>query len=94
MFGLFDGLKASAALAVLGAGSLVGFLAGAGLFYQIGHWQGEDAGREAERGAARERALELIKQRSEDNAAISRLDMAGLCVELGGVWVPETAECR
>lgn len=87
MLSLLDTIK-------LGGAAFGGFAFGSLLFYQIGHWNSEDFGREAERSAARERAMDLIKQRSEDNEAISRLDMAGLCVELGGVWVPERSECR
>lgn len=43
--------------------------------------------------AARARALALIEKRSEDNAEISDLDMAGLCAELGGRWVPNESRC-
>lgn len=87
MFGIFDFIK-------IGGAALGSFLIGSAIFYQVGHWKGEDFGREAERSAARDRAMELIEQRSKDNDAISRLDVAGLCVELGGVWVPEQNECR
>lgn len=87
MFGVLDTIK-------LGAAALVAFLAGAGIFYQIGHWNGEDFGREAERDAARKRAMELIQERSKTNEEVSKLDVIGLCIELEGVWIPESSECR
>ena len=78
MFGIFDYFK-------FGAGALVGAL----LAYQVGHWRG----RSAEQAAARTRAMELIQQRSKDNAEISSLDAARLCGELGGRWVPDQDRC-
>lgn len=42
---------------------------------------------------ARERALELMKKRSEDNAEISNMDLRQLCNELGGKWVSERNAC-
>ncbi|WP_181166237.1 hypothetical protein [Mesorhizobium sp. B2-6-3] len=36
---------------------------------------------------ARQRALDLIQKRNDDNAEITTFDAAQLCVELGGVWV-------
>lgn len=47
------------------------------------------AGRDAERMAARERAMELIEKRAKDNAEISDMDAAALCRELGGRWVSD-----
>lgn len=43
--------------------------------------------------AARARALALIEQRGRDNEEISDLDLAGLCGELGGRWVPNESRC-
>ena len=36
---------------------------------------------------ARQRALDLIEQRSKDNAEISTFDLQRFCRELGGRWV-------
>jgi len=38
---------------------------------------------------ARERALELIKKRGEDNAEISTFDLRQYCLEFGGRWVSD-----
>lgn len=61
----------------------------------LGTWQWDRnaqfaAGREAERSAARERAMELIEKRAQDDAEITDMDAAGLCAELGGKWVHDT----
>lgn len=48
-----------------------------------------DEGRQAERTAAMERAMDLIKKRGEDDAEIGSMDDAALCVELGGKWVSD-----
>lgn len=42
---------------------------------------------------SRARAMALIEQRSHDNAEITDLDAAHLCVELGGRWLPEQNRC-
>lgn len=52
-----------------------------------------DAGQEAERAAARARAMELIEKRANDDAEINLFDMADLCRELGGEWVREQNRC-
>ncbi len=44
-------------------------------------------------GEARERAMDLIKKRSDDDAEISTFDAAQLCVELGGKWVLADNRC-
>lgn len=43
--------------------------------------------------AARARALAMIEKRGEDNAEISEMDLARLCSELGGRWVPNESRC-
>lgn len=63
----------------------------------IGIWQLDrhyqfETGRSAERQAAVERAAELIKERANDDAELSRMDNSDLCVELGGVWVLDHCE--
>jgi hypothetical protein len=73
---------------------LAAFLAGAGIFYTFGHWNGEDFGREAERAAALQKSMDLIRERSETNAEIGDLDDAGLCAALDGHWVPDTQRCE
>lgn len=62
--------------------------------YEIGHWRGEDAGRESERAAALERSMELIRKRSETNEEVNDLDDAGLCAALGGLWVQSEQRCE
>lgn len=52
------------------------------------------AGQEAERTAARERAMELIEKRMQDDAEISAFDAADLCRELGGDWLREQQTCN
>lgn len=49
--------------------------------------------REAFEDEARARAMALIEQRNHDNAEITDLDAAHLCVELGGRWVPNENRC-
>jgi len=82
MFGLVDAFKMGAAA-----------LAAAVIVYPIGHWRGDGHGRAAEQAAARERAIQLIEKRRQDDAEISRMDIAGLCAELGGRWVPDEDRC-
>jgi hypothetical protein len=36
---------------------------------------------------ARERAIDLMKKRSKDNAEISNFDLQQFCAEYGGKWV-------
>lgn len=43
---------------------------------------------------ARQRALDLIKQRREDDEELSNMDSASLCRELGGIWVRESNTCN
>ena len=82
MFGLLDIPK------MAGAAILAALLA-----YPLGHSRGSAEGRAAEQAAARTRALDLIQKRSEDNAEISAMDLAGACAELGGRWVPDEDRC-
>lgn len=51
-------------------------------------------GRAAERVAALERSMDLVRERGETNAEISAMDDAALCAELGGRWLPDDASCR
>jgi hypothetical protein len=82
MVRFFDWLK-------VGAGALLGAL----VAYQVGHWRGEEEGRQAEQVAARTRAMDLIEKRRLDDAEISSMDIARLCAELGGRWVPNDDRC-
>lgn len=43
--------------------------------------------------AARQRALDLIEKRSQDNVEISNMDLAELCAELGGRWIDREQRC-
>ena len=83
MFGLFDWLKIAAG-AALGA-AVVAFPL---------YWKGVSAGREAERAAALQKSMELIRERSETNDQINRMDDAALCRELGGRWVQPDNVCE
>lgn len=73
--------------------TIVGFAIGAllvGAWSVLAHGPAQyDAGREAERAAARERVVELIEKRNRDNAEISDMDAAAICRELGGRWVQD-----
>jgi len=48
-----------------------------------------NAGRQAERSAAIERARDLIEKRMKDDAEINRLDDAGWCREFGYRLLPD-----
>lgn len=90
MFGLFSWLK-------IGVGVIGGAAILFGVMTAYDAWIDDPAIRRGERAAvlaeARARALALIEQRNEDNAEISDLDQSGLCVELGGRWVPNESRC-
>lgn len=77
MFTLLENIK-------LGAAALAGLAVGGLLAYQVGHWNGEDYGRSAERQAVLKRSMELIRERNETNAEIDAMDDDALCVELDG----------
>lgn len=53
-----------------------------------------EEGRAMERADALKKSMELIQKRSQTNAEIRNLDSAGLCVALGGRWVPEDNVCE
>jgi len=53
-----------------------------------------EEGRALERADALKKSMELIQKRSQTNAEIRNLDSAGLCVALGGRWVPEDNVCE
>ena len=82
MFGLLDIPK------MAGAAILAALIA-----YPLGYSRGSADGHAAEQASARTRALDLIQKRSEDNAEISAMDLAGACAELGGRWVPDEDRC-
>ncbi len=52
----------------------------------------KEAGREIERAASLNKAIELLQKRSETNAEIRNLDPPALCASLGGKWVLENCE--
>jgi hypothetical protein len=86
MFGLLDYFK-------IGGGFVLGAALSWAVAYPAAYYRGENAGRATEQAAARTRALDLIQKRSEDNAEISAMDLAGACAELGGRWVPDEDRC-
>ncbi len=43
---------------------------------------------------ARERAMELMKDRADDNAELTTFDLRQLCVEFGGRWVQPNGPCN
>lgn len=82
----------------LAVGGVVGLIFGLLLFHlvNVAVWlpAARDEGRELERAASLKRSIEIIQQRSKTNADVSKLDSRSLCVELGGVWVPENSLCE
>lgn len=86
MFGLLDYLK-------IGAGFAAGAVLAGAIAYTSGHWRGVNDGRAQIESEARARAMALIEQRNHDNAEITDLDAAHLCVELGGKWLPKDNRC-
>ncbi|MER9459663.1 hypothetical protein NKI80_07135 [Mesorhizobium sp. M0387] len=86
MFGLLDWIK-------IGGGAAAGALVAGALMFTVGHWRGVNEGRSQIESESRARAMALIEQRSHDNAEITDLDAAHLCVELGGKWLPKDNRC-
>lgn len=86
MFGVFEWVK-------IGGSVLLGLVVAASVSYPLGHFRGEAAGYAQAQTEARERALELITKRSDDNVEISKQDMAELCRELDGAWMPDPGRC-
>jgi hypothetical protein len=86
-----DGLKLPAATAC------GGLFVGAVLIVVNAVWwlpAAKEEGRVAERSAALQRSMELIKQRGVTNEAVGRLSDGDLCHELGGQWVRDTDTCE
>lgn len=48
--------------------------------------QAEENGRALERADTLKKAIDLVNERSRTNADIQKLDDAGICRELDGVW--------
>lgn len=71
---------------ILGAAAIGATLIG-GVYYY-----GYRTGAEAERVEALENAIEQIRERSETNEEVSKMDDAGLCAAIGGVF--EDGKCR
>jgi hypothetical protein len=86
VIGLLDGVK-------IGGGAVVGLVVAGLVAFPLGRAIGERDGYALAQSEARDRAMELIRQRSRDNAEISTMDMAGLCRELGGRWVSDAGRC-
>lgn len=87
MLGLFDAIK-------IVAGGLVGALLMFAVSSLILQPQAHERGREAERAAALERSMDLIRERSATNEQIGRMSDGELCSALGGRWVPDEAICE
>ncbi|VVT32956.1 conserved hypothetical protein [Rhizobium sp. EC-SD404] len=87
MIGLFDGIK-------IGLGGLISALLMFGASALILQPQAYERGREAERAAALERSMDLIRERNATDEEIGRLSDAELCSALGGLWVPERSICE
>lgn len=62
--------------------------------YEVGHWRGDTAGRAAERAAALQHSIDLIRDRSDTNEKINDLDDADLCRALGGRWLLPDNVCQ
>lgn len=73
MFDVLDTFK-------LGAAALVSFLAGAGIFYVVGHWQGDEAGydRRIAEVAIADGKAEM--ERKGDDATLQTMSDYDLCV--------------
>ncbi|EJL57980.1 hypothetical protein PMI09_00685 [Rhizobium sp. CF122] len=54
----------------------------------------KEEGRVAERAAALQRSMDLIKQRGATNEAVGRLSDGDLCHRLGGQWVRDAGTCE
>lgn len=79
MIGLLDAIK-------VGAGAILGGV----VVYSYAHAFTIPAAREAERQVIRaatlEKAIDLVQERSRNNADVKKLDDAAVCRELGGMW--------
>ncbi|MDM9619069.1 hypothetical protein [Rhizobium sp. S96] len=82
----------------LPAAALLGASIAAGVLVLIAEiwWlpAARNEGRAAERSAALQRSIDLIKERGVTNDAISRLSDSDLCRKLGGKWVRDTGSCE
>lgn len=76
------------------AGAALGAAVAAVPVYLVGNWKGVSQGRALERAAALQKSMDLIRDRSETNEEISRMDDAALCAELGGRWVQSDNLCE
>ncbi|CDM62972.1 MULTISPECIES: hypothetical protein [Rhizobium] len=86
-----DGLKLPAAAAC------GGLLVGAVLIVVNAMWwlpAAKNEGRVAERTAALQRSMELIKKRGVTNETVGRLSDGDLCHKLGGQWLRDTGTCE
>ncbi|MDP9809341.1 hypothetical protein J2W42_002189 [Rhizobium tibeticum] len=86
-----DGLKLPAAAAC------GGLMVGAALIVVNAIWwlpAAKEEGRVAERAAALQRSMDLIKQRGVTNEAVGRLSDGDLCRKLGGQWVRDAGTCE
>lgn len=86
-----DSLKLPAAAI---GGSIV---AGAALIIINAVWwlpAAKEEGKVAERSAALQRSMDLIKARGVTNDAISRLSDSDLCRKLGGQWLRDAGTCE
>lgn len=82
----------------LPAAALAGALASASILIVINAiwWlpAARSEGRDAERTAALQRSMDLIRERGKTNAEIGKLSPADICRRLGGVWVPSDNLCE
>lgn len=82
----------------LPAAALAGALASASILIVINAvwWlpAARNDGRDAERTAALQRSMDLIRERGKTNAEIGKLSPADICRRLGGVWVPGDNLCK
>lgn len=78
----------------LAGGAALGAIVAWGIAYNVGWYRGDHAGYERAQDEARARAMELIEQRSKDNAEITDLDAAAMCRELGGIWLSDEGRCN
>lgn len=70
----------------IGAGAIVGGMAALAFAHVVIVPAERAEALQQARAATLEKAIDLIHERSRTNADIQKLDDAGICRELGGVW--------
>lgn len=72
--------------------ALIAIVVGAGLVLTLSYTYGRFVGAQAERSAALQKSVEILRERSKTNEEVRTMDDAALCRQLGGVWNSGTCE--